>query len=191
MFLLGRFKLLSIYHHFIRSSWKANETCELIYSFICWNSFCFNKCLIFYFLFYPFQFNRNGYMHDYPTELRSKYVVSRELGTGACGTVRLGFHVDIHNHRYPVAIKIISKKMILSQNGNSDVAMNEVKILRAVDHPSVIRMEDVVETESHLYIILELAVGGELFEKIIQVWNISVLNFFLVNIYSSEPCSNT
>jgi serine/threonine protein kinase len=71
--------------------------------------------------------------------------------------------------RYPVAIKIISKKMILSQSSHSDVALNEVKILRAVDHPSVIRMEDVVETDTHLYIILELAVGGELFDKIIQV----------------------
>ena len=59
--------------------------------------------------------------------------------------------------------------MILSQGGATDVALNEVKILRAVDHPSVIRMEDVVETDSHLYIILELAVGGELFDKIIQV----------------------
>jgi serine/threonine protein kinase len=68
-----------------------------------------------------------------------------------------------------VAIKIISKKMILSTGGATDVALNEVKILRAVDHPSVIRMEDVVETNTHLFIILELAVGGELFDKIIQV----------------------
>ena len=78
-------------------------------------------------------------MNDYPPELRRKYVVSRELGVGACGTVRLGFHIDTENYRYPVAIKIISKRMIQSQNGQHDVVMNEVKILREVNHPSVIR----------------------------------------------------
>jgi len=56
--------------------------------------------------------------------------------------------------------------MIISSSGRNDVAMNEVKILRAVNHPSIIRMEDVVETDSQLYIILELALGGELFDKI-------------------------
>jgi serine/threonine-protein kinase Chk2 len=122
-------------------------------------------------------------MAEYPPELRKKYVVSRELGTGACGTVRLGFHRDIDNHRYPVAIKIISKKVISLQNGGSDAALNEVKILRAVDHPSVIRMEDVVDTDKHLFIILELAVGGELFDKIIQV----VLSLYLAH-YLKTSC---
>jgi serine/threonine protein kinase len=63
--------------------------------------------------------------------------------------------------------------MIISSSGRNDVAMNEVKILRAVNHPSIIRMEDVVETDSQLYIILELALGGELFDKIIQVTTFS------------------
>ena len=53
--------------------------------------------------------------------------------------------------------------------GKSDIAMNEVNILRSVDHPAIIRLLDVVETDSHIYIVLELAVGGELFDKIIQV----------------------
>ena len=71
-------------------------------------------------------------MHEYPIELRRKYVVSRELGTGACGTVKLGFHVDSDKHRYPVAIKIINKRMINSSSGRNDVVMNEAKILRQV-----------------------------------------------------------
>lgn len=108
-------------------------------------------------------------MQEYPAELRKKYVVSRELGTGACGLVRLAFHADSRTSRCPVAVKIISKRQMTLSGGKSDIAMNEVKILRAVDHPAIIRLEDVVETDSHIYIVLELAVGGELFDKIIQV----------------------
>ena len=46
--------------------------------------------------------------------------------------------------------------------------MNEVRLLRKISHPCVIRLEDVVETPKVLYIVLELAHGGELFEKIID-----------------------
>ncbi len=49
----------------------------------------------------------------------------------------------------------------------SESVMNEVKLLRKVDHPCIIRLEDVVETTDTLYIVLELADGGELFDKII------------------------
>ena len=46
--------------------------------------------------------------------------------------------------------------------------MNEVRILQQVNHPCVIRLEDVIDTPEFLYIVLELAEGGELFEKIIE-----------------------
>lgn len=51
----------------------------------------------------------------------------------------------------------------------SSLSAVSFNLSRAVNHPSIICMEDVIETDSHLYIILELAVGGELFDKIIQV----------------------
>jgi serine/threonine-protein kinase Chk2 len=44
---------------------------------------------------------------DLPKELRDKYTVSRTLGRGACGEVRLAF-VKGSCHR--VAIKIVQKK---------------------------------------------------------------------------------
>ena len=61
---------------------------------------------------------------------------------------------------------------------------NEVNILRSVKHPCVINLEDVslslitfyrlswslqvIDTKDYLFIILELAEGGELFDKIIE-----------------------
>ena len=44
--------------------------------------------------------------------------------------------------------------------------MNEIKILKSVSHPNIIKLEDVIDTKDFLYIILELADGGELFDKI-------------------------
>ena len=40
-----------------------------------------------------------------------------------------------------------------------------MKILQAVNHPNIIQLEDVVDCENFLFIVLELAEGGELFEK--------------------------
>ena len=37
-----------------------------------------------------------------------------------------------------------------------------------IDHPCVIQLLDVIDTDSSLYIILELADGGELFDKIME-----------------------
>ena len=44
--------------------------------------------------------------------------------------------------------------------------MNEVRILRTVKHPCIINLEDVIDTPDFLFIVLELAEGGELLEKI-------------------------
>lgn len=98
------------------------------------------------------------YLKMYPPELRDKYTVSRELGKGACGTVMLGIRKLDYAQ---VAIKIINKSKVSMVPGSSNGVMNEVKLLQAIDHPCVIRLEDVIETDSELYIILELADGGE------------------------------
>lgn len=69
-----------------------------------------------------------------------------------------------------MAIKAIEKKNVsmMSANGTGVNVMNEVKLLRQIDHPCIIRLEDVIETDTKLYIILEYARGGELFNKIID-----------------------
>ena len=41
-------------------------------------------------------------------------------------------------------------------------------MLRSISHPCIISLEDVIDTDDHLYIVLELAEGGELFDKIIE-----------------------
>ena len=104
----------------------------------------------------------------FPPELTCKYTVSKVLGRGACGEVRLGFRVpDLRR----VAIKIVCKRTtattFTAAASNTNVH-NEVRILQSVSHPCVINLEDVIDTPDFLFIVLELAEGGELFDKIIE-----------------------
>ncbi|XP_078040999.1 ovarian-specific serine/threonine-protein kinase Lok [Augochlora pura] len=106
--------------------------------------------------------------NDLPPELKTRYAVSRKLGSGACGEVKLVFS--------KVGCKKFAMKTILKMgnmtNGsknllnNPEKIMNEVKILKALKHPCIIRMEDIVDTPKAVYIVLELMEGGELFERI-------------------------
>jgi serine/threonine-protein kinase Chk2 len=61
-----------------------------------------------------------------------------------------------------VAIKVMDKQKL---KGLPRGVLNEVNLLKAVDHPCIIRLEDVIETEKELFIALELAEGGDLFER--------------------------
>ena len=39
---------------------------------------------------------------------------------------------------------------------------NEIKILRAVNHPNIIKLEEIIDCEDVLYIVMEFAEGGPL-----------------------------
>ncbi|XP_034945472.1 ovarian-specific serine/threonine-protein kinase Lok-like [Chelonus insularis] len=103
-----------------------------------------------------------------PAQWKSKYVTLRTLGFGACGEVKM---VYSKNNFQTYAMKIISKKGHTTSDrriaiDNSDKILNEVKILQALKHPFIIRMEKVIDTPMNLYIMLEIMEGGELFDRI-------------------------
>ncbi|KAJ4439911.1 hypothetical protein ANN_08041 [Periplaneta americana] len=103
----------------------------------------------------------------FPEQINSKYIVTRVLGAGACGKVYLVFEKGTC-HKY--AMKVIQKKHFgatAERNRNDpNKIMNEVHILKALNHPCIINVEDIVDTPDALYIILELMEGGELFDRI-------------------------
>ena len=63
------------------------------------------------------------------------------------------------------AVKIISKKNIGS---DAKLLQSEVDIMRNVDHPNIIKLYDVYESSHHVYMVLELVSGGELFDRIVD-----------------------
>ncbi|XP_034955139.1 serine/threonine-protein kinase Chk2 isoform X1 [Zootoca vivipara] len=106
---------------------------------------------------------------EYPKELTDKYIISKTLGTGACGEVKLAFERDTCKK---VAIKIINKRRFMADvlPENQDKPFNvetEVEILKKIDHPCLIKIIDFFEGED-FYIVLELMEGGELFDKVLR-----------------------
>jgi 5'-AMP-activated protein kinase, catalytic alpha subunit len=44
----------------------------------------------------------------------------------------------------------------------------EIKILKQLHHPNVVQIYEIIETEKDLYLVMEYASGGELFDLIVQ-----------------------
>ena len=117
------------------------------------------------------------YQENFPAELKEKCVISKDLGTGAFGIVKLGFlkepeSLSPHPSSKAVAIKIINKvrfpygKSELQKQSNK--ILNEVTILKSLAHPNIIRLWDVVDLPNTIYIMLEYANGGDLFANVIE-----------------------
>ncbi|XP_044631579.2 serine/threonine-protein kinase Chk2 isoform X6 [Equus asinus] len=103
----------------------------------------------------------------YPKELRDQYIMSKTLGSGACGEVKLAFERKTCKK---VAIKIISKrKFAIGSGREADPALNvetEIEILKKLNHPCIIKIKDFFDAEDY-YIVLELMEGGELFDRVV------------------------
>ncbi|XP_054895877.1 serine/threonine-protein kinase Chk2 [Poeciliopsis prolifica] len=98
-----------------------------------------------------------------PRTLQDKYVLTRRIGTGVCGEVRLAFERSTCRK---FAVKIIKKKNFQSEGTAKRNAETEIEILQRVDHPCLIKTEDFYQTEDSYYIVLELMEGGELFHRV-------------------------
>uniref|UniRef100_A0A1I8I977 Serine/threonine-protein kinase Chk2 n=1 Tax=Macrostomum lignano TaxID=282301 RepID=A0A1I8I977_9PLAT len=102
---------------------------------------------------------------QYPACVTEHYTVSKTLGSGAFGEVKLVFETGTC-HRY--AMKIISKKgMSLPTGLTTDMSIRrEVSILQQLNHPNIVRIERFFDSNDRVFLILELAEGGELFDRI-------------------------
>lgn len=95
----------------------------------------------------------------------SHYELGHTLGQGAFSKVKSCIDVDT---QIPYAMKIISKEMIRMKQMEDDVR-KEISIMKLLQHhPNVVKLYEVMESESYVYIVLELVTGGELFDKIIK-----------------------
>ncbi|KAF6749573.1 CAMK/CAMKL/Kin4 protein kinase [Ephemerocybe angulata] len=91
------------------------------------------------------------------------YLLLQTLGEGEFGKVKLGLHCQWGEE---VAVKLIRRGNIDSTVRMSKVE-REIEVLRALKHPNIVRLYDVIETDKYIGIILEYASGGELFDHIL------------------------
>ncbi|KZT39802.1 Pkinase-domain-containing protein [Sistotremastrum suecicum HHB10207 ss-3] len=91
------------------------------------------------------------------------YLLLQTLGEGEFGKVKLGLH---HQWGEEVAVKLIRRAGVDNTVRMSKVS-REIEVLRTIQHPNIVHLYDVIETDKYIGIILEYASGGELFDHIL------------------------
>ncbi|XP_060843889.1 serine/threonine-protein kinase MARK2-like isoform X3 [Rhopalosiphum padi] len=91
-----------------------------------------------------------------------KYKLLKTIGKGNFAKVKLAKHVPTGKE---VAIKIIDKTQLLP--GSLQKLFREVRIMKMLDHPNIVKLLQVIETEKTLYLVMEYASGGEVFDYLV------------------------
>lgn len=91
------------------------------------------------------------------------YILGRTIGEGTFGKVKLGRHIL---SGASVAVKVLQKDRIVEVADVERVA-REVHILKLIRHAHIVQLFEIIETRGQLYLIMEYASGGELFDYIV------------------------
>lgn len=92
------------------------------------------------------------------------YTIQNVLGRGAFGEVVRAKHLFSNEER---AIKCIEKKKLKKHSILMQLQLSELSVLMKADHPSLLKVHEIVEDDGHYYIISELMEGGELYDRIL------------------------
>jgi len=91
------------------------------------------------------------------------YEISGTIGRGNFAVVKLARH---RITKTEVAIKIIDKTQL--DPSNLAKVYREVEVMKLLNHPHIVKLYQVMETKSMLYLVSEYAPQGEIFEYIAQ-----------------------
>lgn len=91
-----------------------------------------------------------------------KYKLLKTIGKGNFAKVKLAKHIPTG---VEVAIKIIDKTAL--NQSSLQKLFREVRIMKQLDHPNIVKLYQVIENETTLYLVMEYASGGELFDYLV------------------------
>jgi len=107
-------------------------------------------------------FKKDGGEISYPADLEKSYRVSKKvLGVGSFAIVKECVEKETGN---PYALKVLTKKAI---KGKENMLTTELGVLKRVNHPNIVKLIDLYESNDGVYIITDLAEGGELFHQLL------------------------
>ncbi|PWN46559.1 putative calmodulin-dependent protein kinase type 1 [Violaceomyces palustris] len=99
-----------------------------------------------------------------PQTVPCAYKTGRTLGQGTYAVVKEAVHIKTGQY---YACKVISKRLM---EGREHMVRNEIAALKKVSqgHRSIVTLVDYFETLNNLYLVTDLCVGGELFDRICE-----------------------
>uniref|UniRef100_A0A8C2AR99 Calcium/calmodulin-dependent protein kinase 1Da n=1 Tax=Cyprinus carpio TaxID=7962 RepID=A0A8C2AR99_CYPCA len=95
-------------------------------------------------------------------DIKEMFEFKEVLGTGAFSEVVLA---EERSTGKMFAVKCIPKKAL---KGKESSIENEIAVLRKIKHENIVALEDIYESSNHLYLIMQLVSGGELFDRIVE-----------------------
>lgn len=128
----------------------------------------YNKTNVNFILVFAYQYLGANNNIGIPDELGKKYFVSKKIGSGACGVVSLVYSIRDCGQ---FAMKQVPKlRNLPKKSPMQDPAriMNEVNIMKSLQHPCIVQMIDIVDTPNDLFMVLELMNGGDLLNRILK-----------------------
>ena len=96
-------------------------------------------------------------------QIAGLYDLEETIGQGHFAVVRLGRH-KFSGER--VAVKVIDKLKL--DEVSREHLFQEVRCMKLVQHPNVVRLYEVIDTATKLYLILELGDGGDMYDYIMK-----------------------
>ncbi|KAF0889337.1 hypothetical protein E2562_023640 [Oryza meyeriana var. granulata] len=95
--------------------------------------------------------------------LLGKYELGRLLGRGTFAKVYLARSVADGE---AVAVKVIDKAEVMGTAGMAPHVLREVAAMSRLRHPHVLRLHEVLATRARIYLVMELATGGDLLSRL-------------------------
>ncbi|CEM19395.1 unnamed protein product [Vitrella brassicaformis CCMP3155] len=122
--------------------------------------------------------------HMTPHYFGDIYLLGRKIAAGTFGSVYIAHHRHLQEKR---AVKIVRKDVLrrsrrpknnatgsvtpatdVKERWGGSWAWEEAALLNDLDHPSIVRVYEVYEDEDHVYCVMEMSKGGELFDRFLQ-----------------------
>jgi calcium-dependent protein kinase len=115
--------------------------------------------------------------------VNENYKNIKKLGEGSYGSVFLVNHNHTSQQR---AMKIIAKKTNSEIKNESDI-LNEIEILKSMDHPNIVKIFEFFYSSKNYYLITEFCKEGELFDLIVKEgpFNEEYTGYILFQIFSA------
>jgi BR serine/threonine kinase len=112
-----------------------------------------------------------------------EYILERAIGVGSTGKVRLARHRLTGEQ---VAVKVIKKSLFTDHRDALKKVQREIALMRLFDHPCILSLHDVYESEHHIFMVEGYAPNGSLYDCIQSIPEMVAVSFFRQIIYGLE-----
>ena len=104
---------------------------------------------------------KTDWMLNRPDKFMDNYRIGMQIGEGQYGEVRVCQHIRTKNKR---AVRILKKKMMEDTVINKFMTMT--LLLQHLDHPNILRFQEIFQDSKRFFIVTELCQGGDLLSQI-------------------------